>query len=68
MKCNVIHIPVLVSLHTFFLHLGIRTFAVDPFIAPSKEKITVLKIYNTEHERENSKHETQKSKHRRHKL
>ena len=57
-----------VSLHSFFLHLGIRTFAVDLFIAPSKEKSTVLKTYNTEHKRENSKHETLKSKHRSHKL
>ena len=41
---------------SFFLHLGNHTFDVDLFIAPSKEKITVLKTYNTEHKRENSKH------------
>ena len=34
-----------------------RTFAVDLFIAPSEEKITVLKKYNTEH-----KGKTQKMK------
>ena len=45
---------VFVSLHSFFLQLGIRTFAVDLFIAPFKEKITVLKTYNTDHKRENS--------------
>ena len=67
-KCSIIHIPVFVSLHSFFLYLGIRTFAVDIFIAPSKETITILKTYNTEHKRENSKHETQTSKHRSHKL
>ena len=48
--------------------MSIRTLAVDLFIAPSKEKITVLKKYNTEHKRENSKHATQKSKHRSYKL
>ena len=67
-KCSIIHIPVFVSLHSFFLYRGIRTFAVDLFIAPSKETITILKTYNTEHKRENSKHETQTSKHRSHKL
>ena len=35
---------VFVSLHSFFRHLGIRTFAVSLFIASSKEKMTVLKI------------------------
>ena len=67
-KCNIIHIPVFVSLHSFFLYLGIRTFAVDLFIVPSKEKITVLTTDNTEHKRENSKRETRKSKYRSHKL
>ena len=67
-QCSIIHIPFFVSLHSFFLYLGIRTFAVDLFIAPSKETITILKTYNTEHKRENSKHETQTSKHRSHKL
>ena len=67
-KCSIIHIPVFVSLHSFFLYRGIRTFAVDIFIAPSKETMTLLKTYDTEHKRENSKHETQTSKHRSHKL
>ena len=54
-KCSIIHIPVFVSLHSFFLYLGIRTFAVDLFIAPSKEtQNTKGKTQNMKLKRQNT--------------